>query len=847
MYVYRLENLLSLHRCGGKAANLARAARAGHAVPPSLVVECDALSLFLDQGGLTERVSRYLEESGRLDSRSLESAWRALRSEVKAAPVPSTLAEELADAMPHVAPGAAHPVVVRSSALMEDSESASFAGVFESRLGIASPGELDAGIREVWCSLWSPRALRYLRRMDRPPALADMAVLIQRQLPAEVSGLVHTADPMTGNPYRLPIHVVRGLSVDLMSGSGLGTSCVVDWETRAVLDGAQTDSDAQPRIGELLNDEAVARLIELALALDDLLGARLEIEWVMAGGELWLVQARPLTALPGYFPVDLTEAQAAQTWECPNFIIPLRKDVAVNLITPLYDHFAAMELWYRYCPEDIYFAGVNWQGTDFNGHRYALLEPDRTFIECFQDDWSRLEPWLDRNEPRYRSRWDRHESEVREIAATARDAIARTTTAAELIPVWIDVIDRVMDLISFGWSAPQSMGWMHEALLHYLMDGVRLPYERAALLAGSETSMSFRFAKALQDLVRGIDNEEVERVFREVPPDKVVRALEASGAGRAFLNEFDALCWHHAKLPISWRDRPSFWFDTPDAHLPLFLAIKETLAGRERDVVELQRAALEQRIGYQAELIARIADRDTALAARFDRIMERARVWTQALNDRHLILVCWSWEKELVWELGCRLTAEGVLKRPVDVIALRIDDLRRISALPTPSDFRQDADARVREYDRVRRLRAPPVLGKSRDREVAGSQEEEEVREGILQFEGTGMAGARTTGRARHVKDLYDPRLLESLANDEILVLPGEHAFFYADWHSIFTVVRGIVSPGRPSHHLTQVARECGMPVVGYVRGDLRRIRDGARVELDPANGRVTILKEPGL
>ena len=96
---------------------------------------------------------------------------------------------------------------------------------------------------------------------------------------------------------------------------------------------------------------------------------------------------------------------------------------------------------------------------------------------------------------------------------------------------------------------------------------------------------------------------------------------------------------------------------------------------------------------------------------------------------------------------------------------------------------------------------------------------------------------------ARRVTDLASPDLLDALGPNDILVLPHENAFHYADWHSLLTLVKGVVSPGQPSHHLAQVARECGVPVVGHVQGNLNRIEDGMRIEVDARAGEVRVLR----
>ena len=96
----------------------------------------------------------------------------------------------------------------------------------------------------------------------------------------------------------------------------------------------------------------------------------------------------------------------------------------------------------------------------------------------------------------------------------------------------------------------------------------------------------------------------------------------------------------------------------------------------------------------------------------------------------------------------------------------------------------------------------------------------------------------RVTGRARVVTSM-DADFLDSLSASDVLVLVDEGAFMYADWHSLLTMVAGVASPGRPSHHLAQVARECGVPMVGHITGDITSITDGASIEVDAAAGTV--------
>ncbi len=92
-------------------------------------------------------------------------------------------------------------------------------------------------------------------------------------------------------------------------------------------------------------------------------------------------------------------------------------------------------------------------------------------------------------------------------------------------------------------------------------------------------------------------------------------------------------------------------------------------------------------------------------------------------------------------------------------------------------------------------------------------------------------------GRARLVTDLDDAALLDSLQPNDILVLPYPDAFPYVDWHSLLLAVAGVVSVGRPAHHLVQVARECRVPIVGHVAAAAIEGLDGCEIMVDGAAG----------
>jgi phosphohistidine swiveling domain-containing protein len=231
---------------GNKAATLALLRRAGFQVPSGVVVSADALS--------------------GADSELPESVRAAL------AEVPDLLG-----------PG---PWAVRSSSTAEDSDQASFAGQFETVLNVAMSGLADA-VLHCWRSRLTDRVKAY----GGARGSGSMAVLIQPMITADTAGVAFTIDPVSAR-HRIIIEAVEGLGDRLVSGAATPERWTVeeDGSIEGPSDATVLDADHARAIGDL------ARRVE------DHLERPQDIEWAMAGGAPWLLQARPITTLPSAGP-----------------------------------------------------------------------------------------------------------------------------------------------------------------------------------------------------------------------------------------------------------------------------------------------------------------------------------------------------------------------------------------------------------------------------------------------------------------------------------------------------------------------------------------------------------------
>jgi pyruvate,water dikinase len=273
----------------------------GLPVPPGFVIPAEALVACLPDRGVE------LRELLAADS-SRETANRA-RALVLAAELPGDLRDAIAAA--YRALGDQPPVAVRSSARAEDSDAASYAGQQETYLHVRGLDEVVRRTRDCWASFFSERALFYRARKG---SLGDMgmAVVVQRMVVADVAGVLFTCDPVQRRRDRMVVEAVFGLGEAAVSGRVTPDHFVIarDGEVKKRRIAEQPFALVSGPAGgtterELSADEGgaptldEARLRALAVLGDDLerrLGTPQDIEWALAGGDLYVLQARPVTA-----------------------------------------------------------------------------------------------------------------------------------------------------------------------------------------------------------------------------------------------------------------------------------------------------------------------------------------------------------------------------------------------------------------------------------------------------------------------------------------------------------------------------------------------------------------------
>jgi rifampicin phosphotransferase len=223
---------------GAKAANLGKVIEHGLDVPLGCVVTRQALTIFLEQNGILESVQDYMADTVDLEQSERIKAYEALCDQINEVPIPQTVLDAVAPLADALFADASNGLAVRSSGIYEDGSKASFAGVYESFLGIRSVDELWDAIRKCWCASWAPHALDYAKRMGIDPEPDAMAVLIQQLVPADSAGVLFTAHPQTGNPWQFTLESTFGLAQELVGSAGATPAdrFVFEWDTGKIIE-----------------------------------------------------------------------------------------------------------------------------------------------------------------------------------------------------------------------------------------------------------------------------------------------------------------------------------------------------------------------------------------------------------------------------------------------------------------------------------------------------------------------------------------------------------------------------------------------------------------------------------
>ena len=343
----------ALERVGGKGRSLSKMVREGFNVPAGFIVTADAYRRFVADNQLQTEVVRSARPRLKEGYPAFEQSSEIIRDLILQSPMNDALVAAVKLAYRDLATGNGDDasVAVRSSANAEDLPGLSFAGQQETYLNMRGEDAVVEAVRNCWASLWTAQAISYRHQNGIDQNSVAMAVVVQLMVPSEVSGILFTANPASGERSEFIINGSFGLGEAVVSGQVTPDTYIINRsdlrvkqeilgpkEHRIVSDGksgVRMESVAdEDRSKSSISIDQLRELCETALRIEQLYeGLPQDIEWAFCNGTLHLLQSRPITNLPAQ-PIDLV-------WEpTPPARFVSRRQIVENMpepISPLFE------------------------------------------------------------------------------------------------------------------------------------------------------------------------------------------------------------------------------------------------------------------------------------------------------------------------------------------------------------------------------------------------------------------------------------------------------------------------------------------------------------------------------
>lgn len=373
------EKDLSIEKIGGKALNLGRMAFSGFKIPPAIIVSVDAYDSFI-KTELKGEISKIIDSIDFEKEDSISQGCSSIRHIIKSEELPPDMFLEINNKIKDLPEGY---YAVRSSAVAEDLEDASFAGQLDSFLNIKKENILEK-IIDCWRSYWNDRAVKYrhdssIGHLDTELNAAGIAVLVQKMVNADISGVTFTANPVNGT-NEVVIESTWGLGESIASGIVSPDSFVLNREGKLIDKNIKTKKKGYFLTNEKntlitikdeyqdkssLNNEILTRILEIGIELEEFFGVPQDIEWAIECGKkglnhdlldidktknptIYILQSRPVTTLtedPGNDDILWTRAYGDEYWA--DATTPLFYDVMGKMLTDYVNHEGAQIMGYK--------------------------------------------------------------------------------------------------------------------------------------------------------------------------------------------------------------------------------------------------------------------------------------------------------------------------------------------------------------------------------------------------------------------------------------------------------------------------------------------------------------------
>jgi phosphohistidine swiveling domain-containing protein len=865
---------------GGKGANLGEMTHAGFPIPGGFCLTTAAFQQFMEASPDSDSIYKQLDAITTNDVDAVRSIGAQIRQSLLIVPMPADIIEAVRLEWQHA--GTAHAYAVRSSATAEDLPDASFAGQQDTYLNIIGEASLLDAIRRCWVSLFNDRAILYRARNSFPHRDVQLSVVVQQMIMSELSGILFTADPLTGHRHTLTIDAGFGLGEALVGGLVSPDAYRVDKRKRVILDRQIADKQIgifpekdggtrqitlseDQRKQTVLTDRQILALADLGSRIEAHYGIPQDIEWAIVADRIYLLQSRPITSL---YPIDGLKSPDDSLHIYLSFG---HQQSMLNAMSPL--SLSTIQVLMPIGHEESRFDNVYFRtsgGRIFVDFTKPLRHPIlRKGMLGLLSQFDALAPEAAKQviqRPEFQGShglrfnfsvlkgalnivgrvlstlwsWDMT-GFIDKTNALMDEYIAEVTRSLEALPSGKEQLQAVLDVMPeffpffLNWVPETDAGIAATRILTRLAGRWLMPDKLEALTLGIAGNVVNEMNLAISDLADlARQSPQLVKSFGQLGDDgnEWIKQAALQEGSAPFMAAWDDFLSHYGTRGPSEIDISKLrWYEEP---LPVLRVIAEFLnseAGRHRahyqSLVE----------GRQAAIQKLRADAGTGLFGKIRlRMINRlyhtmTEVGGMREHHKFMLIRLLAAIKEILKSNAMQLSAAKKLGQPDDIWFLTWADL---FAIYDDDSVSLDSLIIQRRADLKRFEKLTPSMIITSDGECPVVHYQiEDAPEGALL--GNPVSPGIIEGVAHVIRD---PQC-ESLAPGEILVAE----FTDPGWTPLFINASGLIlEVGGALTHGAVVAREYGMPGVVGVRDATKKLVTGQKVRVDGNRGIIEII-----
>jgi len=858
-------NRTKLPLAGGKGANLGELAQIdGIQVPEGFCITTDAYKEIMEGTSLIDELLDRLSLLKAEQRSAISEVSAAIRRTIEAITIPAAISDEVAQMLACF--GENNAYAVRSSATAEDLPSASFAGQQDTYLNVIGKDEILKHISLCWASLFTDRAVTYRIQNGFDHRKVYLSVIVQKMVFPQVSGIMFTADPVSGNRKVVSIDAGFGLGEALVAG--LVNADVYKVRGGEIIDkkisvkklavyplhnGGTKEQEIEPaqQNVQALTDGQIVQLEKTGRLIEAHFGRPQDIEWCLVNDTFYIVQSRPITTL---FPIPEANDQENHLYVSgghPQMMTDAIKPLGLSvhmLITPGHMRKAGGRLF-----ADV-TAGLASPADRKNllevlGHGDPLIK-DALLSVLERGDFIKLQPGDGKEFTAIKSNKGMTAADIQAQAGDdpsicisliekSKAAIAalqqniQTRSGDEVFKCILEDVQQIkkgfpenLRVVLAGMNAA---AWLNENIKEWLGEKNVVDSISQSLTNNITSEMGLELLD-VADAIRPYP--EVISWLQQVKDDNFLDELVQFNGGQqardaiiAFLDKYGMRCTGEIDITRTrWREKPL-------TLVPLILSnIKNQEPGASRRKFEqgLQEAAKKEQ-----EILARLKQlpdgeqKATEAKQMIDLIRNFAgyREYPKyELVSRYFIY------KQALLREAARLQQANVLNEIEDIYYLTFEELREV--VRTHAINYEVINDRKEEFKLFEKLTPPRVL--TSDGEcLSGRYNREDLPAGAII--GLPVSSGIIEGRARVILRMEDANLEEG----DILVT----TFTDPSWTPLFVSIKGLVTEvGGLMTHGAVIAREYGLPAVVGVENATKLIKDGQRIRVNGTEGYVEVV-----